>query len=373
MLLPLLTFSNLLEQMAAGLQGSASQLINLTIGSVLRAILEACASVALWLQWLILQVLATTRAATSTGPALDSWMADFSFVRLPGAAASGEVVFARYTVGLAAFIPVGATVLTTDGTQRFIVTGDDTNPAWNSAGGYTLAAAQASVAVPVQCAVIGQSGNVQPVTIGLLASPISGVDSVTNVAALAGGSAPESDLAFRARFQLYINSRSLATVVAVKNAVEAVRLGLRTSVLENVNAAFEAQPGVFVVVVDDGTGLPGTALLASVQGAVDAVRPIGSVFAVQGPAVIAASVNVVIETANPLTHAAVTAAAQLAILTWTQALPIAGTLAVSKIDALAHAVDPSVISVTSTLINGLPQDLTAPVNGVIIPASVVVS
>jgi hypothetical protein len=54
-------------------------------------------------------------------------------------------------------------------------------------------------------------------------------------------------------------------------------------------------------------------------------------------------------------------------------LPIAGTLAVSKIDALAHAADPSVISVTSSLINGAAQDLTAPANGVIIASNVVVS
>jgi uncharacterized phage protein gp47/JayE len=373
MQLPVLTFSGLVEQMAAGVQGTATQLIDLTVGSVLRALLESCASVALWLQWLILQVLASTRAATSTGPDLDSWMADFSFVRLPGAAAAGAVTFARSTVGLSCVVPVGCTVLTSDGSLSFAVIEDDTNPAWNGAGGYMLAAQQASVAVPVQCTTVGPAGNVQAGTVGLLASPIPGVDTVSNAAPFTGGVSAEPDAAFRARFQLYINSRSLATVTAILDAVEAVQQGLRTTVIENVDAALNATPGGFLVVADNGTGSPGTALLSAVQGAVDAVRPIGAVFAVQGPAVVQASVTVVLETSNPLTHAAVAASAQQAILAWIQGLPIAGTLAISRIDALAHAADASVVSVTSTLINGAAQDLTAPVNGVIVPASVVVS
>ena len=72
MILPLQTFTTLVQNMAAGVQGSAAQLIDLSVGSVLRALLEACASVALWMQWLILQVLSMTRAATSSGADLDS-------------------------------------------------------------------------------------------------------------------------------------------------------------------------------------------------------------------------------------------------------------------------------------------------------------
>jgi hypothetical protein len=372
-MLPVLTFSGLMSQMAAALQGASTQLIDLTIGSVLRAILEACASVVLWLQWLILQVLATTRAATSVGSALDSWMADFSFYRLPGAAASGAVTFARYTTGMATVIPVGAMVLTSDGSQSFAVTEETTNPAWNLSGGYTLAAAQASVTVPVQCATVGPAGNVQIGTVGLLASPINGVDTVTNALAFVGGSSAESDASFRARFQLYINSLSLATTTAILNAVQAVQLGLRTAVIENVDGHLDPMPGSFLVVVDNGTGYPGTALLAAAQAATDAVRPIGSIFAVQGPAIIPVTVTVVLETSNAMTQASVAASAQQTIVAWIQSLPIAGTLAVSKIDAICHDADPSVISVTSSLINGLAQDVTAPVNGVILPASVTVS
>ncbi len=49
-----------------------------TVGSVLRAqFWTVYASIALWLQWLIVQVLATTRLATSLGADCDSFGADF--------------------------------------------------------------------------------------------------------------------------------------------------------------------------------------------------------------------------------------------------------------------------------------------------------
>jgi uncharacterized phage protein gp47/JayE len=371
--LPVLTFSGLIEQMAAGLQGAAGQLIDLTIGSVLRALLESCATVALWLQWMVLQVLAATRASTSTGAALDSWMADFAFDRLPGAPAYGMVSFGRYTLGLQATIPVGAVLLTADGSQSFTVTEDDTNPAWNGASGYSLLAAQAGIIVPALCSAGGPAGNVQAGAVQVLATPIPGVDFVSNAAAFGGGVTAETDAAFRSRFLLYINSRSLATETAVLNAVASVQPGLRMVVIENVDSHLDPLPGSFLVIADDGTGLPGLSLLQSVQAAVDSVRPIGVRFSVSGPVTVPATVEVVLETSNPITHAAIAANVQQAILAWIPTLPIAGTLAISRIDAIAHLADASVISVTSTLINGASQDLLAPVTGVIVPGSVVVS
>ena len=72
MQLSLRNFSTLVQSMAATVESSTTQLLDLSVGSTLRAVLEANASLGLWLQWLILQVLRTTRAATSTGADLDS-------------------------------------------------------------------------------------------------------------------------------------------------------------------------------------------------------------------------------------------------------------------------------------------------------------
>jgi uncharacterized phage protein gp47/JayE len=217
MQLPVQTFSAFVEQMAATLQGTSSKLIDLTVGSVLRALLEACASVALWLQWMILQVLAVTRAATSTGSDLDSWMADFQFYRLPASNSVGIATFGRYAPGLPATVPVGSTVRVQSGPQTFDVTAQPTNPTWNGANGYTIPAGTTAIDVPVASSLPGASGNVQAGAIVLLASPIAGVDTVTNLLPTVGGADAENDAAFRNRFTLYINSRSLATAVATRD------------------------------------------------------------------------------------------------------------------------------------------------------------
>jgi uncharacterized phage protein gp47/JayE len=305
-----------------------------------------------------------TRAATSTGADLDSWMADFSLTRLPGAAATGTVTLARYSPGLAAVIPVGTIVRTNDGTQSFAVIANVANPAWNGTG-YTLAASAASVDLPVVASAAGSAGNVQAGAIGLLSAALPGVDSVTNALPFTGGVNTESDAAFRARFTLYINSRSLATIGAIDFAIASLQLGLRSAVLENVDSAGNAIAGNFCVIVDDGTGSPPSSLLANASAAVEAVRPIGTTYNVAGPAIMGVAVQMSTQTSNPLTKSAVVLAIQQAVQSWIAGLPIAGTLAISKLEAIAHATDASVISVSGTTINGSTSDVTAAANAII--------
>src|SRR3954464_6620280 len=194
MQLSLRTFNTLVQDMAAAVQASAAQLLDLTVGSTLRAVLEANASVCLWMQWLILQVLRTTRAATSTGADLDSWMADLSLTRLPAASATGIVTFSRITPTLAALVPAGALVRTADGTQTFSVLADTTHPGWAGASnGYVIASGLASLDLPVTALVPGNTGNVQADAISLLASAVPGIDSVSNASAFLNGLDAESD------------------------------------------------------------------------------------------------------------------------------------------------------------------------------------
>jgi uncharacterized phage protein gp47/JayE len=91
MKLSLKGFTQIIQDMSAALQSSATALVDVSVGSVIRAIFEANASVALWMQWLILQILQTTRASTSVGGDLDSWMLDFGLTRLPAGASTGIV------------------------------------------------------------------------------------------------------------------------------------------------------------------------------------------------------------------------------------------------------------------------------------------
>ena len=298
MQLKLQTFTALVQTSAAAVQGACTQLVDLTVGSVLRAVLEANASIALWIQWLILLVLGTTRATTSNGPDLDTWMADFGLVRLPASPASGVVAFARFTPTVAALIPAGALVRTADGSQSFVVIADTSNPAWAAAqNGYTLAAGVAAVDVPVQGVSPGSAGNVLAGTITLLATAIPGVDTVNNAAPLANGLDAETDPAFRARFTNFIETRSEATLAAVEYAVTSIQQGLVCMVAENQDTQGSYRPGNFVAIIDDGSGDRPASLISICSAAISAVRPVGSTYSVQGPTVLSADVSLTISVA----------------------------------------------------------------------------
>jgi uncharacterized phage protein gp47/JayE len=372
--LSLQNFSTLVENMAASVQGAAQSLLDLTVGSVLRAILEANASLALWLQWLIVQVLATTRLATSSGADCDSFGADFGFARLPAVAATGFVTFSRFSPSVAAVVPEGSDVATAANGQVYTVVADPSNAAFNvSLGGYVLAAGVASVTVPVVATVAGAAGNVQPGAISLITSAIAGVDSVTNALVLAGGADAESDAAFRARFGNYLASLARATTLAVGAAVAAIQQGLSYVISENVDQAGGVQMGHFVVTVDDGSGSPPASLLSTVQQAVEAVRPVGTSFAVQGPVVTAANISVSLVTAAGASHAAAVAAVAAAIESYIASLSVGAALSYTRLAQIAYGASSTVTNVSGLLLNGGTEDLTPGLFGAVRAGTVAVS
>jgi uncharacterized phage protein gp47/JayE len=374
MQLPLQNFSALIQTMAAGVQGAASQLLDLTVGSVLRAILEANASVALWLQWLIVRVLGVTRAATSTGPDLDSWVADFSFFRLPARIATGTVTLARYTATLGAFVPLATQIRSSDGSQSFSIMSDPTNSTYNAAlGGYTLAAGIASISVPVVAAAPGAAGNIQAGTATVLASAIAGVDTVTNPLAFAGGADAEPDSDLRTRFANYIQTLSRATTSAIGSALEGLQQEIAYAIAENSDAAGNPMPGSFLVTVDDGSGSPPASLLSAAIGAVETMRPIGAGFAVQPPVIATANVTMAITVSDPTTQQSTVATVRAALESSINLLPIGAPLAWSRLAQIAYDASPLVTNVTGIVLNGGTADVTIPGHAVIKAGTVMVS
>jgi len=374
MQLSLQNFTNLVENMAAAVQGAASNLLDLTVGSVLRAILEANASLALWLQWLIVQVLATTRLATSTGTDCDSFGADFGFVRLPAVAATGYVTFSRFSPSVAAFIPVGTSVTTSDNAMTFTIIADSTNPALSaSGGGYNLGAGIGSVTVAAAAAIAGTAGNVQPEGISVISSAIAGVDTVTNALAFAGGVNAESDAAFRARFGHYLAGLSKATDAAIGSAIQGIQQGLSYTISENVNQMGVAQMGHFVVTVDDGSGAPPASLISTVQQVVNSLRPVGSSFAVQGPVVTQAEVSMSITSQVGTSHQEAVAAVSGSIETFIDGLSVGATLNYTRLAQLAYDASSAVINVSDVLLNGGTSDLVPALFGAVRPGTVTVS
>jgi phage-related baseplate assembly protein len=382
-LLPLNTFTALVQQFAAAAQGVASALLDFTVGAAVRAIGEATSSVALWLQWVILLVLQKIRAATSVGTDLDTWMADFGLTRLPAVASSGSVTFSAFTpLSSASLIPVGANVKTADGTRTFAVIADTTNGLWNTAmGGYLVPVGATSATVPVQDVTtdatgnlsVGTAGNVAAGAISLIATAISGMDAVTNASAFGNGIDAESDPAFRARFSLYIQTRSQATKLAVAYATLSVQQGLSYTIQENEDVDGAQDPGSFIVTVDDGTGSPPSQLLSNIRAAIDVVRPLNSVYVVQGPTVISVTVAFTMTT-NPTTNKPnLLAPAETAVQDAINALPPGSTLSYGRLFFLVFGVDPSITDVQSMLVNGGASDITSTASQSIKATSVVAS
>lgn len=367
-------FSTLVQEMVSNVQGYASALVDLTIGSILRASLESVSAVVMWLQGLILALLATTRAATSSGTDLDTWMADFGLTRLAATNASGLVTFSRFTPTIQAVVPVGAVVQTADGSQQFTVNLDTTNPAYNaSLGGYVIPAGSSSVTASVTAVTAGSGANVVAGAISTLAQAIPGVDTVSNAAAFTNGANAETDGALRVRFVSYVQSLSKATKAAVGYAITSLQQGLTYTLTENQTRAGVYQPGYFFVVVDDGTGAPSSTLLSTVYNAIDAVRPITVTFDVFAPTVLTANVVMTIATASGYTHSAVTAIVQAALQSYINTLPLGTSLSYSRLAQVAYDASPGVTNVTGVTLNGGTSDIAATSQQVVKAGTVVVN
>ncbi len=353
-ILPLQNFTSLVSVSAAAVQGACSQLIDFTVGSVARALMEANATVALWLQWLVLQVLALTRASTSAGTDLDSWMADFSFVRLGATSATGQVTFTRYTTGSTALLLSGAQVKTLDTTQTFTVLPDPSNVTgfWNAtAGGYQVTGAATSLVALVQAANPGMQGNVVAGAIGLLASAVP-FDTVTNTAAFTNGLNAETDAAFRTRFALYINSRSLGTAGAIQAAVAGVQQGISSYL-----APSAPYSGATTIYVDDGSGGTPSVTIAAINQAVQTVKAEGtSLFVLQAP-VLGANIDVAFTSAAGYVHGTQAGAIASAVAALVGSLPVGAPLSFVQLASAVSMATPGIVSVPTLTVNGVQGDL----------------
>lgn len=368
MQLQLQDFTALVRNQAAAVAASCRTLVDVSVGSVLRAMLEANASVGLWMQWLIMEVLATTRAATSQGVDLDSWVADFGMGRLAAVSASGQARFSRATAGLATVVPVGAVVRTgvTADAQEFQVVADPTRAEWTGAG-YAIAAAAVEVAVPIRATAPGRAGNVQAGVLKLLSTAIPGVDAVVNDYAATGGLDAETDVALRTRFGGFIDSRSRGTEQAVGFAIQSVQQGLQFVIAERVDTAGAVRSGHFTVVVDDGSGAPSDALMARVGAAIEAVRPLGSTYSVIRPVLVRA--NVVLQAVAASNGGALV---QAAIGAFVNGVPIGTGIVISRLVQVAHDSDVLVAKVANVTVNGSSGDLGVPPFGRAVAGTVTV-
>nr|WP_199065131.1 baseplate J/gp47 family protein [Chromobacterium sp. ASV5] len=367
-------FSTLVRDQVTAITGRAAGLVDFTIGSLMLAVVESNASVLQWVQQLILNLLATTRAATSNGPDLDTWMADYGMTRLSAVQASGSVTFARFTPATSALIPVGQLVASADGSQQFTVKIDTANPLYSAAlNGYLLAAGTATATVPVTANTAGAAGNALAGTVTMIVGSISGIDTVSNAQAFANGVDPETDPALRARFILWVQSLSKGTKAAIGYAIASLQQGVSYTLTENQDANGNTLYGFFYAVVDDGSGSPPSTFLASASNAIDAVRPFTSRFAVFPPQKVLANISMQLTTDPSGNHATIVGLVNAALQTYIASLRLGQLLPFTQLAAVAYGVSPLVLNVSNVSLNGGTSDLPATQQQVIRAGTILVS
>lgn len=354
------SFTQLVSDMATAIQGKASALTDFAVGSILRSIVESVAAVGVWLESLILLLLQTTRASSSGGADLDTWVQDYGVTRLGATAATGQCTFARFSNSMQAIVAIGALVQTSDGSQRFAVVADASNPAYNATlGGYVIAPGTSSVSALVQAVVPGSAGNAVAGSISVVAQAIQYVDTVSNALSFTNGADAETDTSLRARFVAYIASLSKATKLAIGNAILGLQAGISYTLVENYAYNGTYQPGYFYTVVDDGSGTPSSAFLSSVSNAIDAVRPFTSTFGVFAPVIITANAAMSATVASGYDPTATKLLAKNAVLAYIESLTLGQTLPYTRLAQVAYDASPGITNVTGVTINGGTADITA--------------
>lgn len=351
------TFTTYVSNAVTAVQAASRVLVDLSVGSILRAVLQATAAMTLWLQGIALQVASLTRFASSNGTDADSWGADFGFGRLLSSNANGQVTFSRFTSTNQATVGIGVLVQTADGTQQYAVVADTTQPTWNvAANAYIIPAGTASGVITVKSVNAAAAANVTAGAITIIAQSIPYIDTVSNAAPMTGGADPETDTAYHARFPQFITSVSSATPAAIKFAIKSVGSNVNFTYNENVNLDGSAHPGFFYVIADNGTGAPPPSFIAQVAAAIEATRGESITYGVFPPTILNATIAMVLITASGTVHATVVAAVVAALNAQVNALPIGATLPYNLLASIAFAV-PGVTNVTGITLNAGTTDL----------------
>ncbi|NHO32019.1 baseplate J/gp47 family protein [Acetobacter fallax] len=369
-------FSTLVSNSAAAAQGSCSALLDFTAGSVARALIEANSTVALWIQYLILQVLSVTRLATSFGSDVDTWIAQYGVVRLGATAATTSETFISLSpASTSAVVPVGAIVKSSDGTIAFTVTEDSTNQYWSdTAGGYVRPQGLASITCPVQCNTAGAIGNVSGGVINLLGTQIAGIDTCTNLSAVSNGADEESDDSVKNRMVLWFSSLSSATLMAVEASISGVASNLTYQVVENQTPGGQYRGGYFFATIDDGSGDVSDTILNSVEDAIEATRACGVETSTLRATVIPAAIVVPVSLASGVDLMSVQTAVSGAVTNYVNALGVGSVCQYTFISSIAlQAAGSLVTSVGVVTVNGVVADIGGTVGSVVRIASVTVN
>jgi hypothetical protein len=355
--LPTRSFNQIVTNISTGIQGRASRLIDFSQGSPLRAIADGFAGLFLWFQALVLLLLQAARLSTASGTDVDTFVGDFQVYRLRAQAATGAVILSRISPNnTTVFIPTGTLFQTQGGDQKYKVTRNATFAGWSAQlDGYTLAANERSIQVPIEAVVAGSDGNAVMGSINQFASPLVGLDTVTNPAALLNGFDSEPDQRLKDRFAAFILGLSRGDYYGTEYAILSTGITVQWTLTEDFDYAGNWRPGYYYVVADDGSGFPSTDFMTEITVAVNSVRPLGVQAGCFPPLVTYAVVSMIIYTAPGYDHNTVCGLVAQALEDNINGLGLGVGLDFAILSAWAYTV-PGVTRVSSVILNGLSGD-----------------
>ena len=218
--------------------------------------------------------------------------------------------------------------------------------------------------------------------ISVMTSPITGIDTATNVAAFINGADQESDRALKHRFAAYILGLSRGDYYGLNSSIDGAAITVQWTLTEGYNYDGSYHPGYFFVVADDGSGSPSAQFLATVLAAAQAVRPLGVQCTVFPPVVMTVGVSMQITTAQGYTHNTVVAQVAALLALNINSLGLGNPLPWSILSSWAYSI-PGVTAVSNVLLNGssgdaasikpskLSQDGTYPISYAVIKSGVI--
>jgi len=327
------TPTQIVANLQNGITAYTTKVKNFTSGSIAGAVVNSFAAMVLFLQQLAQYLVTVSRAATSAGADLTSFVADYYLTptRVAATFAQGPLTFARFQAAPAqVVIPVGTIiqnkVLPPAASIQYQVIADISNTNFNaSLNGYPIAQGGTSVAVTVQALIAGSASNVQAGSLISINSTNVPADSVVQSFAIQNGFDTETDAALRVRFQAYISSLAKATAASVKSAILSTQPGLTFTINDGLNAAGSIQSAFFTIVADDGSAAIPPNTLTTISNAVTLVRAAGVSFTAIAPTNATITVALTGTTIQPAFNATtVRAAVQLAIIAYINANGVGG-------------------------------------------------
>ena len=358
----------------AGAQASSKLPLDFRVGSNNLAVVEGSTASLLYLQANIVQLLAVSRASTCFGTDLDSFFADFDFPRLQPTYATGSVTLARDQAGAVVTIPAdgSATVLYNNGTPTYTIVADTAQPTYDVvSNSYIAPVGATTITVTAVATTAGTVANIPANGQFLLGANTGGFDTAYVATGFSNAVDIEQDDAYRARFVLYLQSLSRATIAAISSAILNTQQSLAYTIANNQAPDGSFEPGNFVVTIDDGSGNPPASLIAAVDAAVTAFQGNTISHNTRGPSVVYVVAAATLTFATGTDPTQILPTIEAGALAYINGLGLGNSLSLTKFSSMLYGLSPSITNVTADTLNGVAADLNASKSQVIkiVPAA----